>query len=242
MATLQTDEANIVDADAINWRLIVFPALVVLIIGFGALGYYYYLQNQRETAETQARLALVKATTPEEFLKVAEQYPHTDQATLALLSAADAAFAKQNYDGALDAYRQVIENPSLSQIWHDTAILGSASAYEAKNDTDKAITAYLNVAHRGDQSPFAPYAYNAAARIYDQRGDKSNETTILGQAAGLDPASPFTRMAQEKLKELVPSAPMSFNVPANANIPAPAAPSAPAAPASANPAPTTPAK
>ncbi len=103
MATLQTDEANIIDVEAINWRLIVYPILAVLIVGIGAFGYYYYLQNQRDTAETNARAALIAASTPQEFLKVAEDFPKTDQATLAILQAANASFDKQDYDGALSA-------------------------------------------------------------------------------------------------------------------------------------------
>ena len=36
MATLNTDDANILDAEAINWRLIVYPlvlAVVIIVVG-----------------------------------------------------------------------------------------------------------------------------------------------------------------------------------------------------------------
>lgn len=239
MATLQTDEANIIDAEVINWRLIVYSVLAALIIGFGVLGYIYYQQNQRENAETNARVALIKATTPEEFLAVASDFPQTDQATLAILRAADASFNKQDYDGALSAYRKIIENAALNGQWHDTATLGCGSAYEAKGDNDKAITAYLEVAGHGDQSPFAPYAYNCVARIYEQRGDKENERETLQKAAGLDPDSFFTRRAQGMLKQMMAAAqpPMSVNLPGPANAPAPTNPT----PAAANAAPAAPA-
>src|ERR1700678_2066322 len=110
MATLQTDEANIIDAEEMNWRLIVYPVLLVLIVAVAGLGYYYYLQSTREAAETDARAALVKATTPEDFLKVAGQYPQTDQAMLALMSAGDASFKAHDYDGAQAAYHRVADN------------------------------------------------------------------------------------------------------------------------------------
>jgi predicted negative regulator of RcsB-dependent stress response len=231
MATLQTDEANIIDAEAVNWRLIVYPLLLVLILGAGAFGYYYYLQNQRDEAETNARVALVKATTPEEFLKVAEQFPHTDQAMLAILRAADASLDKHDYDAALDDYRKITDNVAISAQWHDTAELGIASASEAGNNTDRAIAAYLEVAQRGDKSPYAPYAYNAVARIYEQRGDKNSERQVLEEAAALDPGSAFTKQAQNKLKELTaaPQPSMSFPVPSAPETLSPA--SAPAAPA-----------
>jgi len=221
MATLQTDEANIIDAEAVNWRLIVYPILLVLLAGAGALGYYYYLQNQRDEAETNARAALVKATTPEEFLKVADQFPHTDQAMLAILRAGALSLDKHDDDGALNAYRKITENPAIGAQWHDIAELGIASAHEAAKNTDRAIAAFLEVARRGAQSPYAPYAYNAVAQIYHQRGDTNDERQVLQEAAALDPDSPFTRQAQAKLKELSDAAqpPMSFPV-----TPAPAAP------------------
>jgi tetratricopeptide (TPR) repeat protein len=214
MATLQTDEANIVDAEEVNWRLIVYPLLVILAVVIGGLGYYYYLQSTRETAESEARAAFIKATTPADFLKVAEQYPQTDQAMLALMSGGDASFAAHDYDGALTAYHRVADNGKLGAQWRDAATLGIASCLEAQGKQDDAITAYLEVATRGEQSPFAPYAYNVVARIYDQRGDKTTEHSILQQAATLDPGSTFTRVAQDKLKELDAAAqqPISFNV------------------------------
>ncbi len=227
MATLQTDEANIIDAEAINWRLIVYPILAVLVIGAAVLGWYYYKLNAQDAAESDARAAMLKATTPAEFLKVADQYPDTDQAMLATLGAADAAFGQHDYDGALSAYNRIVNNTALTAEWHDTAQLGIGSCFEAKGDADKAIAAYLQVARRGDDSPFAPYAYHCVARIYDQRGDKNNERAILGQAAALTPNSEFTQVAQSQLKALTPQSPaMTVPVP---ETPAPAGPATPPA-------------
>ncbi|HEX4141179.1 MAG TPA: hypothetical protein VHY09_12580 [Candidatus Methylacidiphilales bacterium] len=230
MATLQTDEANIIDADAINWRWIAYPIVAVLIVGLGALGVYYYLQSAQDSAEAEARAALVKATTPAEFLKVAEQYPKTDQAMLAVFSAANASFDQRDYDGAQSAYRKIVDNIALGAQWRDSASLGIASCDEAKGDNDKAIAEYLEVARRGDASPFAPYAYTCVARIYDQRGDKQTEREILQQAADLNPNSPSVSMAQQQLKALTPqTTPMSFPV-SGQNSPAPApAPTVPPA-------------
>jgi tetratricopeptide (TPR) repeat protein len=223
MATLQTDEANIIDAEAVNWRLIVYPLILVLIVVLSGFGIYYYQQNAQDAAEAEARAALLKATTPAEFLKVAEQYPKTDQAMLAIFSAANASFDQRDYDGAQGDYHKIVDNVALSTQWHDSASLGSASCDEAKGDTDKAIAGYLEVARRGDASPFAGYAYNCVARIYDQRGDQQTEREILQQAADLDPGAPSTRIAQNRLKQLSPQAPaMSFPVTApNASVPAP---------------------
>src|SRR5271163_3706045 len=108
MPTLQTDESNILDAETINWRLIVYPLVVVLVVGAGVLGYYYFQMSQREQAEDTARAALIAAKSPEDLVKVADQYPNTDQATLALLAAADGSFVKHDYAAATQDYQRIL--------------------------------------------------------------------------------------------------------------------------------------
>jgi len=234
MATLDTDEANLIDAEAVNWRLIVYPALAVLIVVVGGLGYYYYLQDQREQLEASARTALLQAKTPEEFSKVADQYPGTTQATLALMSAAKASFEKHDYTAAIADYQRITKDSGTDPELRDSAQLGLASCFEASGKTDDAINAFLEVGRLGAKSPYAPYAYFAAARIYDDKGDKENERRILSEAASLDPDSPFVKQIQQKLNELnaatKPAA--SAAVPTTisttpAAVPAPVAPPSP---------------
>ncbi|MCE0523669.1 MAG: tetratricopeptide repeat protein [Methylacidiphilales bacterium] len=212
MATLESDDSNIFDAEATNWRLIVYPILAALVVIVGGFGYYYYLQNQREQLEATARAALAQATTPEELVKVADQYPATDQATLALLGAANGSFSARNFDAAIKDYQRIIQTASTDADLRDPAQLGLASSLEASGKSDDAISAYLVVAQRGSKSPYAPFAYDIVARIYEQRGDKNKERQTLTALAGLDPDSAFVKQAQVKLKEL------------NAALPAPAAP------------------
>lgn len=221
MATLQSDEANILDAETINWRLVVYPILAALVVAVGGFGYYYYLQDQREQLEVSARAALVQAATPEELVKVADRFPKADQATLALLGAADASFAKQDYTAAMTDYQRIIQTSTTDPELRDSAQLGIASSLEAGGKTDDAINAYLEVAQRGDKSPYAPFAYDTVARLYDERGDKDKEREILTETAGLDPDSPFVKQAQFKLKEMAAAAQPPPTVPPPAT-PAPA--------------------
>ena len=202
MATLESDDSNIIDGETINWRLIVYPVLAALIIICGGFGYYYYQQNQRDMAEAEARAALLKATTPEELVQVADQYPHTDQATLALLKAADDSFGKLDYAAAIKDYQRIIDAPTTDSQLHDSAQLGLASSLEASGKVDDAINIYLEVGRRGNQTPYAPFGYNAVAQIYAQRGDKENERKILMEETSLDPDSAFVKQAQARLKEL----------------------------------------
>jgi len=223
MAT--SDDANILDAETVNWRLVVYPILAALVVGAGGFGYYFYLQDQREQLEASARAALVQAKTPEERVKVADQFPHTDQATLALLSAADGSFAKRDYAAAIQNYQRVIQAATTDAELRDSAQLGLASALEANGKIDDAIRTYLEVARRGAKSPCAPFAYNAVARLYDERGDKDNERKVLTEAASLDPDSPFVKQAHFKLKEMT----TATQLPLTVTLPATSAPvSAPA--------------
>jgi predicted negative regulator of RcsB-dependent stress response len=224
MATLESDDSNILDAGTVNWRLVVYPILAALVVVVGGLGYYYYLQKQREQLEASARAALLQAKTPEELVKVADQFPRADQGTLALLNAADGSFAKRDYAAAIQDYQRIIQTVTTHAELRDSAQLGLASSLEATGKIDDAINAYLEVARRGAKSPYAPLAYNAAARLYEERGDKDNERKILTEAAGLDPDSPFVKQAQFKLKEMAAAAlpPLTVQVPATP-APAPAA-------------------
>lgn len=220
---MESDDSNILDAETINWRLIVYPILAVLVIGVGGFGYYYYLQYQREALEAKAREALVGAKTPEELVKVADQFPRTDQATLALLGAADGSFAKRDYAGAIADYQRIVQAATTNPDLLDPAQLGLASSLEAGGKMDDAINAYLEVARRGAKSPYAPFAYYAAANLYEARGDKTNEREVLTEAAMLDPDSAFVKQAQAKLKELT----MAAQVPTTNVVPAAAPVSAP---------------
>ena len=209
MATVESDEANIFDAETVNWRLIVYPILAVLVVVVGGFGYYYYLQNQREQLEDTARAALVQARTPEELVKVADQFPGADQATLALLSAADGSFTKRDYAAAIADYQRIIQTVTTDAELRDSAQLGLASSLEANGKIDDAINAYLVVAQEGAKSPYAPFAYNAVGRLYQERGDKYKEREILTEAASLDPDSPFVKQAQFELKEMAAQPPLT---------------------------------
>jgi len=207
MAILETDESNILDAETINWRWIVYPLLAVAILTVGGFGYYYYELHQRDVFEANAREALLQAKTPEEFIKVADQFPGADQSTLALMSAGRSSFDKRDFPAAEKAYQRIIDMTDVDPQLRDSAQLGLGSSLEGAGKTDDAINAFLEVAHQGDKSPFAPYAYSTVARIYDQRGDKTNEREILTEIASLDPDSSFVKEAQDKLKSLNAAAP-----------------------------------
>jgi predicted negative regulator of RcsB-dependent stress response len=245
MATLGSDDSNILDADTLNWRLVVYPVVIVVALLLGGFGYYYYLLSERDQREGQAGEAIFQAKTPEQFVQVADKFPKTDQAVLALLTAGKDFFDKKDYAAAAKSYQRVISTPDVDKVLRDSAQLGLASTLEANGKVDDAIKAYLVVAHRGNDSPYAPFAYHAVTTIYEQRNDKVNEQKILTETVSLGTDSPFVKAAQQRLKMLNPStqtataskitdaidAAISKNATNAPSSPVPATNAAPAAPA-----------
>lgn len=223
MAILDMSDGNIVDAESINWRRIAYPVVGFIVLLLGGLGIYYYQLSQRDQLETTARQEILQAKTAADLRKVADQYPKTTQATLALLDAANLSMTKRDYTGAAADYRRAADSTEADRTLRDSAQLGLGSAFEAANKIDDAIAAYLVVAHRGKAGPYAPFAYTSAARLYEQKNDKANERKTLGEAAALGGDSPFVKEAQYQLKALTP--PPAPSAPPTTAAPAPVAPS-----------------
>jgi hypothetical protein len=203
MATLETPEANILEGDAVNWRLIVYPLAAVMILLIGGFGIYSYVLTQREAHEASARQAMLAAQTPPVLVQVADQFPGTTHGALALLAAADLSFGQKDYASAEKDDQRVVADSSIDASLRDSARLGLAAAFEADGKSnDQALSAYLEVAHRGKSSPYAPYAYLAAARLYDLKHDRENERQILTEASSLGGASVFVKEAQNKLQAM----------------------------------------
>jgi predicted DNA binding CopG/RHH family protein len=221
MATQETYETNILDQEAVDWRRIVYPVVGVIaavVIGFTI---YYYQLSQQDAREQQARQAIINAKTPADLAKVADDFPHTSQAVLALISAADLAVTKRDFTEATKDYQRVIGMELADAVLKDSARVGLASVYESTNQPQLAIDTYLQVGRRGKESPYAPYAYFAAARMDDQKHDRTAERQTLIAAAGLGVDSPFVKQAALKLKQLNATelTPAAKPVPLPANVP-----------------------
>jgi predicted negative regulator of RcsB-dependent stress response len=204
MASLASDERNIIEAEEFNWRLVVYPIIAIvalLLVGFGT---YYYELNQREQAEESAAAALAAARTPADSVKVADTYPNTTQAAVALIKAADLSVAAKDFDDAQKDYQRAIDSQQAPSELRDSAQLGLASVQEANGNGDAAIQTYLAVAQKGSHSAFAPVAYHQVAVIYASRQDKVHEEQILQQAVRLGGDSPFVKDAADRLKALAP--------------------------------------
>jgi hypothetical protein len=203
MATLESPDSNILEAEAVNWRLVVYPIVGVLVLIIGGCGIYFYLQSARAQHEADARAAFIAAKTPAAFTQVADQFPGTTHAAMALIAAADLACEQKDYATAQQLYQRVAAISGLDEDMRDSARLGYAAALEAAGaPQSQSIDAYLAVAQRGKASPFASYAYMAAAHIYERQHNTAKERELLTQAAGIDSDSPFGQEAQKLLQSI----------------------------------------
>jgi predicted negative regulator of RcsB-dependent stress response len=208
MASLESPDSNILDADAVNWRLVVYPILGVLILLVGGCGIYFYLQNARAQHEADARQAYLAAKTPDALLQMADQFPGTTHAAMALISAGNTAYDQKDYATAQKDYQRVVDISGIDVSMRDSARLGLASALEAAGNSDsQAVDAYLAVGQRGKDSPFSSYAYLAAAHICARQHNTDKEKQYLVAAAGIDTQSAFSQQAQRLLQSLNGAAP-----------------------------------
>jgi predicted negative regulator of RcsB-dependent stress response len=193
-------DANIIEREALSWRLVAYPVIGIALVALVAFGIYSYHENALLEAEAQAQIAMSAAKTPEALNQVADQFPKTTQATLALLDAGNLSFTAKDYDAAAKSYQRIINSSDSDPQLADSARLGLASTDEAAGKPDDALTQYLTVAHRGTASPYAPFAYSAAAMIYHARNDRDHERETLTELAGLGGDSPFVHQAEMQLR------------------------------------------
>ena len=202
MATQEIYDANVLDREEVNWQRIVYPLIIVIAAVVVAVAIYYYENARQQEQEMDARQAISMAKTPADLAAVADKFSGTTQASLALLGAADLAVTKRDFTAAGKYYQRVISADATDPVLRDSARLGLASVYESTSQEGLAINTYLQVGRRGKESPYAPYAYLAAARMDEQKHDQTAERNVLTAAAGLGVDSPFVKEAQLKLKSL----------------------------------------
>ena len=195
-------DTNVVESEPVNWRLIVYPLLALLVLVAGIYSYFAYRQHAVEQRESEARTALVSAHSTAELLSVANRYPKTVQATLAGITAGEQALFNRDFVVAENAFTAVLHTPKIDPQLHDSAQLGLAATYEANGKTAEAIAAYLNVAHEGNTTPYAAYAFYTVAGIYLRKDDKANARKTFSELASLNNRSAFLPTGARQLASL----------------------------------------
>ena len=195
-------DTNVVESEPANWRLIVYPILALLLLVAGITSYFAYRQHAVDERESEARAGLVAAHSTAELLSVASRYPKTIQAGLAEINAGQLALSNRDFVVAENAFTAVLHTAKIDPQLRDSAQLGLAATYEAKGETPAAIAAYLRVAHEGNTTPYAAYAFYSVATIYLRKDDKANARQTFTELAALNNGSPFLQNGAQQLANL----------------------------------------
>ncbi|HEY3914851.1 MAG TPA: tetratricopeptide repeat protein, partial [Verrucomicrobiae bacterium] len=153
------------------WGLVAF-----LVLGIGIA---FWLAHQTEK-QTDANDALSKFTTrdfsstaaeptPEDFLKVASDYPDTDAGQRALLLGAADLFAASKYDDAQGQFQRFLKDYGDSPFTAQAA-MGVATCFDALGKTNDAISAYQGIVDRYQNQNVVPQAKLALARLLEAQG------------------------------------------------------------------------
>ena len=202
MATLQSDEANILDAETINWRLIVYPILAALIVVVGGFGYYYYQQVQRDISGGHRARGPAEGHHPgragEGGRSISQDRP------------GDAGVAERGgrflcQTGLRRSHPELSAGPRHAPARTRCCAtrrnsgwlpLSKPAARWTRRSTP--ISRWPIAATRLPTRPSATMPWPGSTT---QRGDKDNERKILNEEASLDSDSQFVKEAQFKLKE-----------------------------------------
>ncbi len=159
-----------------NKKRLLIAFLVAIVAGFG-ISIYRWKAHETELAASDALLKLHSSANPAEkaapssasdYLKVADEYPHTDAAERALLLGAGTLFTESKYPEAQAKFEQFLKENSGSPL-AATSAYGRAAALEAQGKLDDALSAYQNVVTQYPRASLVNDARFATARIYEAK-------------------------------------------------------------------------
>jgi predicted negative regulator of RcsB-dependent stress response len=174
-------------AEANKKRLML--AAVAVLAAIVALIVYSYFRDRREAQASESLLALralpsastgAKAASPQEFLRVADDYASTSAGERALLLAAGNLFTDGNYAEAQAQFEKFKTSFGSSPLV-SIAALGVASSLDAQDKVDAALAAYQDVAINYPDDPVAAHAKLAMASIYETKKQPEQELKVLDE-------------------------------------------------------------
>jgi TolA-binding protein len=202
----------------------------VSILAVVVLGIWFYVWNtgQKEISASEALTSLRPASTSsgapgvipaDAYLKVAEQYPKTEAAALALLQAAAAFFTEGKYAEAKTQFdrflREYPQNPLRGQ-----ALLGVAASLGAQGKASEAAAAYDDLIKRHPTEPVVPRAKFALARLYEAQRKTDDAVKLYEELLRTESSSSVGAEAEIRLLDLRQSTPVP-TAPAPAVVPVP---------------------
>ncbi|MGH7977614.1 MAG: tetratricopeptide repeat protein [Limisphaerales bacterium] len=162
----------------------------IAVVAAFLISYYFWEQNQKEIAASQALTQLIVSTPPntnpsqlaDSYLQIATAHPGTLAAQRALLQGAMELFAAGQYADAQAQFGKFL-NANPGGQFSSQAALGVAASLEAQNKTSLAVDAYQKVIN-GFSDPLAAIrAKFALAGIYESQGKASDALNFYEDVA-----------------------------------------------------------
>ncbi len=195
------EESNIVEVDK-PWLLrnIVPLCAVALLVAAVIIGILSW--NLRQSAwESEARLEIMKATTPAEKVAKAKEYFGTQEAALALMQAASQQYDERDYASAVDTYNLYLQEYPKHPLRRG-ALLGRGLAMIANQQIEPAIQSLQEATQGNFDSVYRPAAMFELAQAYAQSGKKDLQVEVLTKLSEDYATSLYGRRAIELLAEL----------------------------------------
>ncbi|MEW6429658.1 MAG: tetratricopeptide repeat protein [Thermodesulfobacteriota bacterium] len=185
---------------------IAIAVFVVAILAWNAM--QYYRDSQRE--KTTAALAQAMQVTDDEgriaaLRQVTEKSSGSDAALWARVELGHLAFKKEDYAGAVEAYKSALDGFGATSSVAPFIEFALAGAYEKSQQYDGALEQYRKLAAT---KGFERQGNLGLARVYEQQGDKGKAAEAYRQvlaAAGDNPAAD-DEWIEEKANRLAPVA------------------------------------
>jgi predicted negative regulator of RcsB-dependent stress response len=181
--------------------------LVAIVVAY----LYHYFQDQRELTASSALLEVSRninasgqgaSPAASSYLAVAERFAGTQAGERAQLLGAGALFGEKKYDEARSRFETFLSRHPQSQFVA-VAAFGVASAYDAVNQLDQALTAYQRVVNDYSATLEADQARLAMALIHQARNQPDQAIKIYDQLVSSKGGGPFAGEAAMRREMLV---------------------------------------
>ena len=212
-----------------NKKQVTWGGLIVVALGLTG----WYIVYQQGEKEVRASEALVNASVsqaiagrsgaenPDEFLKVAADYPKSSAAARAVLRGAGSLFIEGKYPQA-QAQFQRFARDYRDSAFMGQAMLGIAACMDAEGKTEDAIAAYKSLIDHHPGENVIPQAKFALARLYEAQNKPELARALFEDVARGDQYGSLGSEAGMRLEELRIKNPNLFAPPPSAVMPTPA--------------------
>jgi TolA-binding protein len=177
-------------------KVIIYGALLII----AALSFAdYQISTQRGLAD--ARQALAKADSADDYRQIVQKFPHSIAAGDASLLLAEKLRNDKKYDEAIAVLQAMIDNQPTHPLI-DAAWLSLACTYNAEDKPDKALDTYQQTATKFADRFSAPQALLAVAEILKTEGKLEEAKIAYENVKSQFPDSYFASEAIRKLQSL----------------------------------------